>query len=346
MEANNKKCLYEALDKSLGIGYRRAAWEGALNGAFSAIEPWLVPTQVPATRVPCKQVGRSGCDGYRIVAHANGTFVGVCDEGNCTRRLFSEAELVRYEPNITLFRREVARLFGIAPDLSAPEHHTLHPVGELRLGKEVFGVKIVGGLDPGLVERMVQLLWQQTRQKQLLLILSETEPKDRLKGLIERCGWIDYTIEEQFDLLPRGLRWTEGAEERWEGFKSTHGDTAAAGRFPEQPGLQWPDLVIRFLDGHTVSVRGGGFQGRFSYAEMGMEDKRTKAPDAQWELLRRFAEEMGLFTWSSKSANDRNKKRKERLARSLKTFFDLPGEPFRYRKEDGGWEAVFNIYVS
>jgi hypothetical protein len=90
-------------------------------------------------------------------------------------------------------------------------------------------------------------------------------------------------------------------------------------------------------------VKGGGFQGRFSYAEMGMEDKRTKAPDAQWQLLRHFAEEAGLFTWSSKGANDRNKKRKERLARSLKAFFDLPGEPFRYRKEDGGWEALFVI---
>jgi hypothetical protein len=238
VEVNNRKCLYEALDKGLGTGYRRVAWEKALKGDFAVIEPWLVPMEGLARRVLCQQVGLSGCDGYRIVAHSDGTFAGVCDEGNCERCLFAETELVRYTPNMGLFRQEVARLLRIAPDRSVPDHPSLQAVGELRLGAEVIGAKIIGGLDLRLAERMVQMLWRQMRQRQLFLILSEVEPKDRLKGLIERCGWLDYTIEEQFDLLPRGLRWVEGAQARWETFKLAHGGAEVAGRFPKQPGLQ------------------------------------------------------------------------------------------------------------
>jgi hypothetical protein len=114
-------------------------------------------------------------------------------------------------------------------------------------------------------------------------------------------------------------------------------------RFPTPPDATWDDVRIRFKDGHTVSIKVKSGKGVYTYADMGMVDKRNGKPNSQWELLRTFADEGGTLDWSSKRANRRNQKRREYLAANLRCFFDIEGDPFRLTRDRKGWEARFLI---
>ncbi len=113
--------------------------------------------------------------------------------------------------------------------------------------------------------------------------------------------------------------------------------------FPTPPDATWDDVCIRFKDGHTVSIKVKSRTGVYTYADMGMADKRSGKPNLQWELLGTFAEERGILDWSSTHADRRNQKRREYLAAILRRFFDIEGDPFRLTRDRKGWEARFLI---
>jgi hypothetical protein len=113
--------------------------------------------------------------------------------------------------------------------------------------------------------------------------------------------------------------------------------------FPTPKGAVWADVTIKFLDGETVTVRVSDQSGRYVYAEMGLIDGRTKRPTKQWELLRSFAQNHGIFTWQNAGADRRNQKRREVLADNLKAFFGIEGEPIELTDDKKGWRTTFTI---
>jgi hypothetical protein len=74
---------------------------------------------------------------------------------------------------------------------------------------------------------------------------------------------------------------------------------------------------------------------------MGMSDRRNCKPTKQWELLRSFARGHGVLIVDRKTARDLNQKRREILAKDLKAFFRIPGEPIEPIKK--GWKTVFSL---
>lgn len=114
-------------------------------------------------------------------------------------------------------------------------------------------------------------------------------------------------------------------------------------RFPTPDGASWSDVTIRFIDGETVSIKVCGQTGRFVYPEMGMANSSSKKCTVQWELLRTFAANSGILTWGKPGANRKNQKRKETLAKNLKAFFQLEGEPIVLTDDKKGWRTVFSI---
>jgi hypothetical protein len=112
-------------------------------------------------------------------------------------------------------------------------------------------------------------------------------------------------------------------------------------RFNTPPGANWNDLRIRFRDGHTVSVEVLGERGVFNYTQMGMADRRTSNPTKQWELLKDFAAGYGLLAWGMAGAGPEKKKRRERLAQDLQSFFRIVGDPFRLLEDRTGWQTRF-----
>ncbi len=65
--------------------------------------------------------------------------------------------------------------------------------------------------------------------------------------------------------------------------------------------------------------------------------KKPPEPDVQWQLLLNFAENGGELTWRNSMADRRNQKRKELLAKALKTFFGIDQEPFDTLPNGLGW---------
>jgi hypothetical protein len=113
--------------------------------------------------------------------------------------------------------------------------------------------------------------------------------------------------------------------------------------FPTPPGAPWASVRIRFVDGETVAVAVCGVTAHFNYAQMGMADGRNARPTKQWELLRAFASVHGLLSWECHHACRANQKRREILARDLKAFFRIDGEPIILTEDRKGWRTVFAI---
>jgi hypothetical protein len=121
------------------------------------------------------------------------------------------------------------------------------------------------------------------------------------------------------------------------------GDQAGRTYFATPAGCQWADLTVRFIDGETVAVRVGGAAGTFNFTQLGMVDGRSGRPTKQWELLRAFARSRGHLTWRSPGADTKNQKRREMLAKDLKAFFRLPGEPIAPIRRPSGWATTFRL---
>jgi hypothetical protein len=70
---------------------------------------------------------------------------------------------------------------------------------------------------------------------------------------------------------------------------------------------------------------------------------RNARPTKQWDLLQVFARSHGVLTWKSSDAGRKNKKRRELLARDLKAFFRIAGEPIVATDDGKGWQTIFAL---
>jgi hypothetical protein len=113
--------------------------------------------------------------------------------------------------------------------------------------------------------------------------------------------------------------------------------------FPTPPDATWEDVTIRFIDGHNIFVRVKKTTGTFEYTQLGMVDRRNAKPTQQWKLLEVFAENDGVLTWKSPKADPKNQKRHELLAKNLRAFLRIEGDPFVSTKDGKGWRARFSI---
>jgi hypothetical protein len=217
MAATKMNSVFQCIDQSIGHAFRRDQWQGILKGRFSEIEPWLIPSGRRSETFGC---ARSPHCHYRIVEHADGSFVGVCDEGRCDRRPFAPEELVQYHPNFVRFRLELARLLELEPDRSEPPQPNVLPIGKMTLGKDRMEVKLVGGLNPSYLPQILMRFLNVRGPRQIILLASSYDGKADLKDFVYRVGWSHFDIEHAFTLHPTQLRWQDGAQARWEAFRN------------------------------------------------------------------------------------------------------------------------------
>ena len=108
-------------------------------------------------------------------------------------------------------------------------------------------------------------------------------------------------------------------------------------------GATWRDLRIYRVDGHTVSVRGGGTHKRLTYVDLGMASEKNREPTRAWELLMALCEGGGTLRWRGDAVAV--KRQVSTLRAQLKEAFGLEGDPFApYAK--GGWRSQFAAYPS
>lgn len=134
------------------------------------------------------------------------------------------------------------------------------------------------------------------------------------------------------------------------------------------PNTKWEDIKIKFLNGHDVKIEVNGNKFDSDFKQMGFEDKKSRRPNKQWELLHQLLQKEGAISWqdapegkNTKSKGieqafgfeqeedneeqenrgfsygrsaDSVKKTKQLLSATLKAFFQIKDDPFfPYHKE-------------
>lgn len=114
-------------------------------------------------------------------------------------------------------------------------------------------------------------------------------------------------------------------------------------RFDTPAGTTWPKILIRFLDGHTVTIALDSRAERRTFAEMNMKDGRNGNPTKQWKLLEHLAQSHGRLSWTNSESHSKLKKQVELLAHRLQEYFNIPESPFHAYQKGSGWQMKMRL---
>jgi hypothetical protein len=125
--------------------------------------------------------------------------------------------------------------------------------------------------------------------------------------------------------------------------KSARKEQQRAYRFDTPAGTKWPEILIRFLDGHTVTIAVDSRTERRTFAEMNMKDGRNGNPTQQWKLLELLAQNGGRLSWNNSRANPKFKKQVELLGHRLQEYFNIAESPFHDYQKGSGWQMKLRL---
>jgi hypothetical protein len=341
--------LWQALEAIPGPAAVLAEWRRLAGTDLDLLRPYLQPLPRLAATYP-RVVGGEPTYPYEVVEHGPNDFVGICPETE-DRIVLTREDLIVYELDWPLFLADIAAALGF-------ERRSTDPDGLPPLTRLVGDYRPVAGYSfpayltvplesRGLTSAVCMLV---STSDDALILLTPTRRRLRpdAQQILERKRCCFLPLEDSLAATgPRQWQATVAAVQALSDFTRLHVPSAEADNgmafFPTPGGIGWSDVVIRFVDGHSVSVAAGEVTRTLHYAQLGMADGRNARPTRQWELLRSFAQSYGVLTWKSRDADRRNQKRREYLARDLKAFFRIEGEPIVLTDDGKGWRTVFRI---
>lgn len=151
------------------------------------------------------------------------------------------------------------------------------------------------------------------------LPVSATETKNILDDIVSYL----YKVKEHPELLT--LESTRSAEQK------------KAILFCE-PGTKWENITITLIADDMVRVKTPQDEGRFTYHELGLSDKRKgDKPKMIWELLKLFAEKNGFIFSQNVKYDSKLPDTAKRLNAHLKKLFGIQDSIYKahYKKEKG-----------
>ena len=342
--------FWQALGTVPGLSAVAAEWQMRIGEGYESAKPFLRPSGTLASSHPCTERRPCGC-AHAVVEHGPEDIVAVCRCGRgCTTFPLNRSEIAVYELDRTAFDQAVAGAFNLMG-----EPHTengLHQTTRIGVYSPCAGfrfpVYLTIQLEPDDFHHVVSGLVSRTDEPFILLAPTHdlcTAPTERMLAS-RKSAFIP--LEEALDLAGRRkLRLRRLLDDILASFRAAHlpapTDDGSMTFFPPPPDANWSDISIRSVDGHTVSIKVKSEQGVFNYTQMGMASQKDTEPTVQWDLLGKFAEEYGVLDWNSRHADPRNQKRRENLARNLRSFFRIEGDPFRLTDDQKGWQARFWI---
>jgi hypothetical protein len=122
-------------------------------------------------------------------------------------------------------------------------------------------------------------------------------------------------------------------------------DGKAREYFPTPPGATWGDVRVKFVDGHRVSICVREVKRIYNYTQMGMYNKKNGEPTVQWHLLRELSYGHGMIDIPRKRdpKGPRERKQREILAKDLRRFFGIKGDPIQTLEDKGTWQTRFQL---
>lgn len=353
--ASTSERIWSALDAMPVRSGVRAAWREVVGDeGFRLLAPFLTAGATLAVTYPCDEPGDDGCP-RGVVVHGPGDIEAVC------RRRPRSCETLRLErEDVVIWRFDPVRLARAVRDVLAlggdgpSSVEGLPRAVALGTYRPLAGVEARAYLvlpeDPDDCAAIIERLVAREAAAFLLVLLTTGRLSAASSERIRARGAATLALAN-FAVIEgeKGLRADPSADEVLAAFRRELCDTAArdAGAdmafFPTPADSAWSDVVIRFLDGHSVSVRVGSARGVFNYTQMGMANRKNSRPTKQWDLLRAFAEESGVLSWKSRYASRDLQKRREVLAQRLRAFFRIDGDPIEFAAGESGWRLRFQL---
>ncbi len=338
--------LWLALEEMPGAHAALAEWRDRLGAGFASVRPLLLPTDKFAASLP---VAGDGHATYRVVRHGPDDFVGVHDNGGPTITLAKDDVLIYRLDHQRVARNVVAMLGCDRYEAVIDGVPHAYQVGSYRpFAGFAFPVFFTLPSETADLQHTVELIASRHDEPFILLAPTRSCMQPVCESLIQRRKACFLPLSESIEMDNSG-GWVvaAAAEQQLSRFRQAvvpqAVDAASAAFFPTPTDATWSDVRIKFIDGETVSIKVGSAGGTFVYSQLGMADGRNAKPTKQWELLRAFAKGYGAMNWSSPAADKKNQKRRETLARDLKSFFRIDGDPIEYVEETKGWRTVFTI---
>ncbi len=340
--------IWQTLESLVGPAAVLAEWQKEVGDELPFLMPYLQPRAKFATSYPRLDGGKAW-QAFRVVEHGPNDIVGICDDTQ-ERISLTRQELVIYEIQWSRLLRDIALALGFdhagGGDEKGPSG--LYLVGYFRpLAGFSFPTYLFVPTRSIDTTNAIRALGTIEDAPFILLLPTNTTLQPEGRRVIEWKKSCSLSLSESMFAMKPG-QWisTESVQRALQTFAEIHvpGPAPPDGKsifVPTPANATWGDLIIRFVDGHTVAIRVGTEYGTYHYAQLGMADGRNAKPTKQWELLGAFARNNGVLTWKSSDANRKNKKRRELLARDLKAIFRIEGEPIVTTDDGKGWQTAF-----
>lgn len=288
-------------------------------------------------------------EGRKVVVHDEDDIVAV-DPETCESAPIRRDDIVLWQLDAdTLFRGVAAALGLTGTPSSVGMGNRLWWLGELIAEDSAFAVYLATTRSAAELARSAAHVAAWSRRPFVLVTPTRGGGSDELDKLLAGREAARLTLDSVLDW--RGENVFHAArplQEHLESFLARHAPAKAMSKqpkqFPTPRGSAWSDVSIRFLGSENVHVTVRGEVRELDPAGMNLLDGRTKKPNLQWQLLRAFGLAGGYISWKRGAASKEYQKRKETLARTLKAFFGIEGEPIVMDGKD--WRCRFKIIAS
>jgi len=348
--ANRPTGFWYALESVLGSAAVDAEWKDLTGVDYGFAKTFLRPNGKLASSYQCTVAVGCGCE-HEIVIHNSEDIVAVCRcERGCDTFRLKHSDIVMYQVDRSALDAVLAKTFGLIDETSTGTDlrgTTLIGVYSPYAGFR-FSVYSTILFEPDDFDAVIDGLLAKTDDPFILLsptrLMCSIESEKKLTAKRSICVPLSETLT--IDHRQR-LQFLRPLDEILDEFRAANVPSpkkdSASAFFPTPTDATWGDVLIRFIDGHTVSITVKSVKRVFNYTQMGMANRKNSNPTVQWKLLEAFAEKRGVLEWSSPKADRLNQKRREILAKNLREFFRIEGDPFRLTDDGKGWRARFLI---
>ena len=300
----------------------------------------------------CPSPGGNGCP-RQVVRHEDDRVVALCGDRpkRCDPLDLTLEDLVVLGVDGPKLRAQLALVFEVDTATGADFGHGLYRLGE-HLAASGSGVAMVLLIPEVIPAEPLTVLPAVLDGTDPVVLLTPTRELlgDGVRDALKARGGLALPLVETLGADATGALATlrpaaEILRDVRERLISQRQIKAPEYRFPTPPGTHWERVSIRFISGHDVHIQAQQQACAYNFVQLGMANRKKKPaePNLQWQLLVDFAEHGGELTWRDPVASPRKQKRKELLARALKTFFGLDEEPFATLPNGLGWRARFII---
>jgi hypothetical protein len=343
--------LWPALEEIGGLAAIPATWREHLGDEADAITGFLRPTDRRVARFPCQSPGGDGCP-RQIIDRHDGTFVATCGDRpqRCDAVELCQTERIIHELDV----RRLAESLVVALGLAAGFQNVTACSQTWQLGNYVplsghsFPAYLTIQDSSDQVYAVAVRLAGIAASPLLLFVPTRWVIDPVTSELVARNKSRFIALEEAVAIDESG-RWVtqRPPAELFREFRvailGEQPTSAPVVQFPTPAGARWEEITIRFITQHQVHIRVRGAGGTYEHTQMGMANQRNDQPTKQWELLQLFAQHRGELTWSDFGADRRNEHRRQILARQLREFFRIGGDPFHKLPCGEGWHARFTV---